>query len=246
MKNSITLDDGEVKLVDSSFMMRVFYGFLAMALLSVAISVGGKWFGRSVSLAGHTEDTTIHETVIGNDVVAAPANAIRFERARRDGIADRLDLYLRWPDLRGYSAETRDDFNHAGGSRRILFLTFEHRMMSRDMSGRFEPIYRSLIEDKGTPAPGGLVLYEFKPNSGYLNEVLAVAETATGQPFVARCLIGMSAEESLAPCERDLHVGDNLSLTYRFPRELLQGWRALDAAVLARAGDFVSTARQSR
>lgn len=243
MKNSITLDDGEVELVDSSLMMRVFYGFVALALLSVAISVGGKWFGKSLSLAGHTEDTTAHEIVIGNDVVAAPANAIRFERARRDGIAERLDLYLRWPEMRGYSAETRDDFNHVGGSRRILFLTFEQRMMSRDMSGRFEPIYRSLVDGKGTPAPGGLVLYEFKPNSGYLNEVLAVAETATGRPFVARCLTGTSAEESLAPCERDLHVGDNLSLTYRFPRELLQGWRSLDAAVLARAGDFVRTAR---
>lgn len=246
MKNTVQFDDREVELVNSSFLMRVFYSFAVLALLSVAISVGGKWFGKSVLLAGHTEDTTSHEIVIGNDVIAAPANAIRFEGARRDGLAERLDLYLRWPDMRGYSAETRDDFNHVGGSRRILFLTFEQRTMSRDMSGRFEPIYRSLIEGKGTQAPGGLVLYDFKPTSGYLNEMLAVAETATGQPFVARCLVGPSAEESLAPCERDLHVGDDLSLTYRFPRELLQGWRALDAAVLARAGDFVRTARQQR
>ncbi|HWK67107.1 MAG TPA: hypothetical protein VNS34_19450 [Rhizobiaceae bacterium] len=246
MKNTITLGDDEVELVNSSFMMRVFYSFVVLALLSIAISVGGKWFGKSVSLAGHTEDTTTHEIVIGNDVIAAPANAIRFQGARRDGIAERLDLYLRWPDMRGYSAETRDDFNHVGGSRRILFLTFEQRTMSRDMSGRLEPIYRSLIEGKGTSAPGGLLLYQFKANSGYLNEVLAVAESATGQPFVARCLVGPSAEESLAPCERDIHVGDNLSLTYRFPRELLQGWRAMEAAVLARAGDFVRTAHQQR
>jgi hypothetical protein len=243
MKNSILLDGDEVKLVDSSFIMRVFYGFLALALLSAAISLGGKWFGKSIALAGHTEDATAHEIVIGNDVVAVPANMIRFERARRDGIAERLDLYLRWPDMRGYSAETRDDFNHVAGSRRILFLTFEHRMMSRDMSGRFEPIYQSLIEGEGRATPGGVVLYDFKPNSGYLNEVLAVAESTTGQPFVARCLTGPSAEESLAPCERDIHVGEDLSLTYRFPRELLQGWRALDAAVLARAADFVRTAR---
>lgn len=243
MKNSIILDDGEMKLVESSFMLRIFYGLVILALLSAAISFGGKWFGKTIALAGHTEDATVHEVVIGNDVVAAPANTIRFERARRDGIAERLDLYLRWPDMRGYSAETRDDFNHVGGSRRVLFLTFEQRMMSRDMSGRFEPIYRSLIETEGTAAPGGMMLYDFKPTSGYLNEVLAMAQSASGQPFVARCLSGPSAEESLAPCERDIHIGDNLSLTYRFPRELLQGWRSLDAAVLARAGDFVRTAR---
>ncbi|MGO4843225.1 hypothetical protein AB4144_64220, partial [Rhizobiaceae sp. 2RAB30] len=58
---------------------------------------------------------------------------------------------------------------------------------------------------------------------------------------VARCLTGQSAEESLAPCERDIHVGGNLSLTYRFPRELLQGWRSLDAAVLATARSLIRT-----
>ena len=50
-------------------------------------------------------------------------------------------------------------------------------------------------------------------------------------PFVARCLSGPSAEESLAPCERDIHVGDDLSLSYRFPIELLADWQALDKAV---------------
>lgn len=243
MKNSIALDDAEMKVVESSFMMRIFYGLLIMALFSVAISMSGKWLGKSIALAGHSDDTTVYEIVIGNDVIAAPANAIRFERARRDGIAERLDLYLRWPDMKGYSAETRDDFNHEGGSRRILFLTFEPRTMSRDMSGRFAPIYRSLIEDEGVDAAGGITLYDFKPNTGYLNEILAVASSASGEPFVARCLRGSSAEESLAPCERDIHLGDNLSLTYRFPRELLQGWRSLDAAVLARAATFVKTSR---
>lgn len=230
-----------MKPIDSAFMMRVFYGFAALALLSLAISMGGKWLGKSIAMAGHTDDVTVHEVVIGNDVIAAPANAIRFERARRDGVTERLDLYLHWPDMRGYSAEARDDFNHAGGARRILFLTFEQRMMSRDMSGRFEPIYKSLIDPAGTAAPGGVTLYRFKPNSGYLNEILAVAPSSGAAPFVARCLTGPSAEESLAPCERDVHIGGNLSLTYRFPRELLQGWRSLDAAVLATARGLIRT-----
>ena len=94
-------------------MWRVFYVFAVLALLSVAISVGGNWFGHSIAMAGHTDDTTVHEIVIGNNVIAAPANTIRFERARRDGVADRLDLYLRWPDMDGYSEAARDDFNHA-------------------------------------------------------------------------------------------------------------------------------------
>jgi hypothetical protein len=231
---SATVEPG-TGLLDSAFMWRVFYAFGTLALLSVAISVGGKWLGRSIAMAGHTDDATIHEIVIGNNVVQAPANAIRFESERQDGIADRLDLYLHWPDMHGYSAALRNDFNDVGGTRRIIFLTIEERMMSRDMSGRFEPIYSSLIAPPGKAGPSGITLYGFIEKSGYVDEELAVAERPGADPFVARCLTGPSAEESLAPCERDIQVGDDLSLTYRFPMELLKDWKALDAAVALQA-----------
>jgi hypothetical protein len=243
MNQPVAADGPEIRTVDSSLMFKVFCAFALLALLSAAISAGGKWFGRSIAMAGHTDDRTLHEIVIGNDVLAVPANAIRFERARRDGIASRLDLYLRWPEMSGYSTAARDDFNHAGGSRRIIFLSFEERMMSRDMSGRFAPIYSSMIVKPGTLGPGGVVLYGFTEKSGYLNEVLAVAERPGDHPFVARCLSGPSAEESLAPCERDVQVGENLSLSYRFPKELLANWQVLEAAVLTETSRILKTSR---
>jgi hypothetical protein len=233
--------DPHIRALDSAFMLRVFYAFAALALTTVIVSVAGKWFGRTIALAGHTDDASLHEIVIGNNVLSVPANAIRFERARRDGVASRLDLYLRWPDMAGYSADARDDFNHAGGERKILFLSFEERAMSRDMSGRFEPIYRSLILEPGVPGPGGVILYGFKQGSGYVNEVLAVAERPGKEPFVARCLSGPDAGQSLAPCERDIHVGDHLSLSYRFPRGLLADWPALEAKVTAKTAEFLKT-----
>lgn len=227
--------------ISPSFVMKVFQVFAALALLSLAISVGGKWFGRSIALAGHTDDTTLREIVIGNNVILAPANAIRFGRQRHGGVADRLDLYLRWPGLDGYSDAARDDFNHAGDSRRILFLSFEERVMSRDMSGRLQPIYASMLVRPGTKGPGGTILYAFDGKSGYQNEVLAVAAGPDGQTFVARCLDGESAAQSLAPCERDIHVGNDLSLSYRFPKELLGDWQKLDAAVRAKAASMLRT-----
>ena len=229
---------------DSRLMWRVFYAFALTAVLSVVISVGGKWLGRSIALAGHTEDTTPRSIVIGDNLISVPANAIRFERDRHDGMAERLDLYLHWPDMRGYSAELRNDFNNIGGARSIIFLSIEQQMMSRDMSGRFEPIYRQLIAPGGSAGPAGLVYYGFTGKSGYMNEVLAVAERAGGRPFVARCLVGAQAEESLAPCERDILVGDQLSLTYRFPTALLGQWPALDAAVTAAAGRMIKSSRR--
>jgi hypothetical protein len=231
----------DIRAINSSLMMKVFCAFAALALLSLAISAGGKWFGRSIAMAGHTDDRTLHEIVIGNNVIAAPANAIRFERARRDGIAQRLDLYLRWPELEGYSEAARSDFNNVDGSRRIIFLSFEERMMSRDMSGRYAPIYSSMIVKPGVPGPSGITLYGFNELSGYLNETLAVAEIPGSEPFVARCLSGPNAEESLAPCERDIQIGDNLSLSYRFPKEFLGNWRELDIAVRKKAAAMLRT-----
>ncbi|KUM28447.1 hypothetical protein AU467_11505 [Mesorhizobium loti] len=230
----------EFEVVDSTFMKRVFYAFAALALLSVAISVGGKWLGRSIAMAGYSDDTTVRQVVMGNNVISVPANFIRFDQARRDGIASRLDLYLRYPEMDGYSTAARDDFNHTT-TRKIVFLSFEPRMMSRDMSGRFAPIYGALIVKPGTPGPGGTTLYGFTEKSGYLNEVLAVADRPGKDPFVARCLSGPSAEESLAPCERDIQVGDDLSLTYRFPRELLGNWQALDAAIATKVAGILKS-----
>jgi hypothetical protein len=234
-------DSRDIRAIDSSLMLKVFYAFAGLALLSLAISVGGKLAGHSIAMAGHTDDATLHEVVIGNNVIAVAANAIRFERARRDGIASRLDVYLRWPELEGYSEARRHDFNHTDGARRIIFLSFEERMMSRDMSGRFEPIYASMIVRPGKPGPSGTTLFSFGEKSGYLNEVLAVAERSGEEPFVARCLSGPSAEESLAPCERDIELGDNLSLSYRFPRELLGDWRAVEAAIRKKAATMLKT-----
>ena len=243
MSNANTADGGGVRAVDPRFLMRLFYAFAALAVLSVVISVAGKFYGRSIAMAGHTDDATIREVVIGNDVLAVPSNAIRFETARRDGIAERLDLYLHWPDMLGYTAATADDFNRATGDGAILFLRFEPRTMSRDMSGRLEPIYTRMIEHPGKLTDGGVVLYDFTQKSGYVDEVLAVAGYKEKSPFVARCLTGATAAQSFAPCERDLHVGEGLSLTYRFPASLLSGWRSLDAAVLARANGYLRTGR---
>ncbi|RUX30484.1 hypothetical protein EOA13_08755 [Mesorhizobium sp. M7A.F.Ca.US.011.01.1.1] len=231
----------ELTVVDSRLMKRVLYGFAVLALLSAAISLAGKWFGHSIAMAGYTDDATVHQVVIGNNVITVPANAIRFAQARRDGIASRLDLYLRYPRMDGYSEPARNDFNHTGTVKNIVFLSFEQQMMSRDMSGRFAPIYSALITRPGIVGPGGTMIYGFNEKSGYLNEVLVVGNRPGKEPFVARCLSGPSADQSLAPCERDIQVGDELSLTYRFPREFLGDWQALDAAIATEATRVLKT-----
>ena len=115
--------------------------------------------------------------------------------------------------------------------------------MSRDMSGRFEPIYSTIIAKPGVPGPAGVVIYEFAKQSGYDDETLVVGERPGKEPFVARCLRGAGAADSLAPCQRDVAFGDGLSLSYRFPEELLPQWREMDAALLARMSSMLRTAK---
>lgn len=236
---SINTDAGRTELLDSRFMSRVFIAFATLAVLSVVISLGGRQLGRSIAMGGHTDDPTPVEVVIGNDVMNVPRNAIRFDAARRSGVAARLDLYLRWPDLEGYSDATRDDFNHAAGAPTIIFVSVTERLMSRDMSGRYEPIYADLTEPVDVAAPGGLSIRRFTERSGYLDEILVTAFRKGDTPYVARCLDGQAATTAIAPCERDVHLGGNLSMTYRFPRELLGQWQALDAAVVEKMGRWL-------
>ena len=228
MSNVATADIESRQLLDSTFIWRVFFIFSALALIALAISTAGRFAGHSIAMAGHTGETSVAEIVMGNNVLAAPRNMIRFEQARKGGVATRLDLYLRWPDLTGYTDAARDDFNYAGEQKNIVFVSISESMMSRDMSGRYEPIYSELTEPSTEAAPKGLVSRRFTEKSGYANEMLYVGEQAGRTPFVVRCLVGETAAQSLAPCERDIHVGQGLSLLYRFPRELLGDWKRLD------------------
>ncbi|PRD41985.1 hypothetical protein C5748_19120 [Phyllobacterium phragmitis] len=233
-----------IAITESRFFARVFYVFFGLAVLSAAINLGGRYFGSTIAKGGHTDDTTVREIVIGNDVLSIPSNMIRFHTQRRDGVANRVDLYLKWPEMAGYSAKTRNDFNLITPERQILFLSIEARTMSRDMSGRYLPIYSTLIEQPGKPGPAGLMLYSFRQASGYINEELAVSPTGGDRPdFVARCLEESVAKETISACERDIQIGEGLHLLYRFPRDLLDQWRALDEAVKSFAAGHLADAR---
>ncbi|WP_295806620.1 hypothetical protein [uncultured Nitratireductor sp.] len=223
------------------FAIRTFQFCLVLLFLSVGILVLGRWYGATLSNGGHTASNQLREIVIRNNVLTVPENTIRFRSARRDGVTLRLDLYLTWPELEGYTLHRRADFNHEDGSRNIVFLTFEEQTMSRDMSDRLEPVYRQVIEKRSIAGPGDIRFHRFKKDSGYAGEVLAIAQATTPMPpFVARCLTGAAAREALAPCERDINVGNRLSMTYRFPASLLGQWKMLDEAIKRKVSRFLN------
>ncbi|CAN7446580.1 hypothetical protein LJR231_002961 [Phyllobacterium sp. LjRoot231] len=216
----------------SVLLRRVFYSIATLALLSLCLTIAGHYLGHTISLGGHTEDATPQEIVVGNNVLELPANMIRFDKQRRNGVAERVDLYLHWPDMLGYQSAFLSDFNGSGPEKRLLFLTFEPRAMSEDMSGRYGPIYSTLTEGPGSNGPAGLTIQKFRADSGFVNEELMVSPEQAGHvPFVARCLDEETSKANLASCQRDIFLGEDLQLTYRFPREILEDWQKLDQQI---------------
>ena len=230
--------------VESKFFHRIFVGFAILATLSLAINFLGRELGSRIALGGHTDDTTMHEVIIANDLLEVQANMIRYPEQRRDGVANRMDLYVEWPSMKGYSTAEKAVFNNSRETgKKLMFITLEQRTLSRDMSGRFAPIYKAMISEPGIELVGGLTQYKLPEKSGFMDENLMVGPMTGDRPFVARCLDAQKSKDSITSCERDIHVGDDLTMMVRFPASLLADWETLDRQLATFASTVVRTVK---
>ena len=214
---------------------KLFVAMLLIGFLSIVISVSGRLFGGRVTLGGNSISTETYEIVIANAVLNVPENYIRHSDQRSPGVKAELDLYAVLPSLEGYSVKNKAYFNNEQKSEsQLVFITIEPQQMSRDMSGRFDPIYRQLIDPVAeNTATDGLESYTFKKDRViFANERLFVGTRGQDRPFVARCITGDDGEQAIAPCERDVFLANDLSVKYRFPFWLLRDYKTLDAQVL--------------
>lgn len=199
---------------------------LALAALILALA----WLaGKQIAQGGHSADVTTRQIVIGNDVLDLPMNVIRFPSQRRAGEATRLDLYLRWPDMAGYTEEAAEAFNSNTIDPSILFVTIEPRSMSLDMSGRLGPIYSKFLKGPVLDGVAGLKRRALDDDSGYQGEELWY-ESASPYPFVMRCM-AHDVPGATPYCMRDVHLGRDLTVTYRFHRSLIAEWMTIERAV---------------
>ncbi len=243
MSHSAAGHPAEQPLLSTRFLVRVTATIAVLALLTVAISIAGRWFGRHISLAGNTENTDGIILTIGRDTIGLPANTIRFPSERHDGAAERVDLYLTWPEMQGYSKETRQRFDDIAQSSGLIFLQITQGTMSRDMSGRLEPIYSHLMDGAAEPFSHGLTLHRLRADAGYNGEILLTASREGAADYVVRCVLPSSAEVATSgDCQRDIKVGKDLSVLYRFSSRHLADWDHIDAAIRT----FVETRLVSR
>lgn len=206
---------------------------VALGIVTSAISVGGRWLGERMMLGGHSENTETFDLVIGQDTIQLSANTLRFKEQRRSGATERADLYLTWPEMMGYSATNRARFDTVSQPASLIFVQMSQSTMSRDMSGRLQPIYEGLFEGPAEPAEHGLTLHRLRADSGYGNEVILTgAQPGAASPYAVRCLFPSAGERPTSgDCQRDIRVGQDLTVLYRFSSALLRDWQKIDAGV---------------
>lgn len=232
MTAAATGNDDHAPLLSTRLLTRLTIGVAMLAGLTVAISLGGRMLGERIALAGHTESSDAIDVVIGQDQIRLPANTIRFEEQRQTGRAERLDLYLTWPEMNGYSHAQRGRFNDAGRPESLIFLNLSQSTMSRDMSGRLDPIYSHLFNGRPEPGPAGLTRQPLREKSGYGDETFFTGTLSDGSIYVVRCMMPADESQSTsADCQRDIHIGRDLSVLYRFSSRLLPQWQAMEARV---------------
>ncbi|ATN34252.1 hypothetical protein ACO34A_10610 [Rhizobium sp. ACO-34A] len=219
-------------LISNRFLFIVTSAIAALALLSLAVHVFGRSFGQELALAGHTDNPSSFTIAIGQDQLQLEANTIRFEDQRHDGKSERVDLYLLWPEMTGYSKDLRRRFDDITSTDSLIFLQISQSTMSRDMSGRVGPIYSLLFDGSSQNGPAGLTLHKFRRGTGYDNETLLTADLPDGKSYAVRCIL--PADPSLATsgdCQRDIHIGKDLTVLYRFSSLMLTDWQTIDEAI---------------
>lgn len=239
--------DQATPLLSNSFLLKLTMIIGLLAALTAGLTMLGKLYGDALALGEHTPSRELYRITVGQDLLSLPANMIRFAAQRRDGEAGSVDLYLSWPEFDGYTPRADARFSDPGGAQDLVFLQFSQSVMSRDMSGRLEPIYKRLFRGQPETGPAGLILHRLDPKSGFDNEAILTGMTRTGGLYVVRCrLPAKVAEASTADCQRDVHVGHDLNLLYRFSSTLLPAWEELDGRILAFAKAHIADAPVDR
>jgi len=227
--NEQVADKNPRQIIPMSFALLVFKTTGFMAVTALILFLASSLYGNYVAKAGHTDDKSIKQIIVGNDVISLPMNMIRYGNQRTKTTAQRLDLYAHWPSLSGYSADYKDAFSSMENDAPIIFLTLEQRNMSLEMSGRVERIYEHFYAGPPIESVAGLVRRPFSKDSAYFSEDLYY-EINSPYPYATRCI--RESDSVAAPfCIRDIHIGHGLTLTYRFHISLLKEWNTIERAI---------------
>jgi hypothetical protein len=204
--------------------MRVLFGLFIAGM--VVLAVGAVVY----LLQPHWSDPPVPSeapplpVVVAGVVFNVPPAAIRVALQRRAGPQERIDLAYRWPEL------TPPDSHAPGvaGTPARLFVTIETAQSTLPPAERLRTIYPRYIDTPSTEDPGGLTVASFADGTPYQGEDV-MYDAAAPERFLVRCNRARG-DLTLAMCLYERPVGA-AALTFRFPRDLIADWRAVQNGI---------------
>jgi hypothetical protein len=161
---------------------------------------------------------------VGELKFSIPANFIMYARARQGGTLQKIELFTTFPEFKGYSDWNASNFSGNAADSPVIFLLLRDEQFKISEAERLQRVYMTYVTNPaGTPGPFGLMEYTFREDSGYHNEDLFVGQD-DGHPVVLRC-VRFSADVPSPSCLRDVRLGHDVALTYRFKRANLGHWQ---------------------
>jgi len=179
------------------------------------------------------------EMTIGDRHFLVPANFTRYPLQRVGGTQNEIDLHALLPELAPYSTNRKDEFEDNSSSSSLVHIKIHLAGDLLPAARRLDDIYaRHLASQTPQQGPSGLELYEFSQTSGYRDQQLFVAEQPDDQPVLILCF--RETDIIFSPnCTRTLNLTEEVAVTYRYKRALLEAWASTDRAILARIESFI-------
>jgi hypothetical protein len=194
----------------------IFASAMIVAVASIAYLLAPQWPETPA-----TTDVPPLPIVVADVVFNVPPAAIRIPMQRRAGPQERIDLAYLWPDL------TPPDGSTASSVPR-LFVTIESAQPTLAPAERLKTIYPRYADIPSAADPEGLTIAPFRDGTPYQGEDI-IYESSAPDRFLVRCSRARG-ELTLATCLYERAVG-TAALTFRFPRNWLGDWRAVEGGI---------------
>ena len=167
---------------------------------------------------------------VGGKQFLIPANYIIYSDERQGGQHLRVILAALMPDFHGYSRAEAWQFTNDGAQSRVVHLRIWADNLALSEPAQLHRVLLTFVTSPhGQPGPFGLTQYRFRHDNGYRGQDLFVG-VYDGQTIVLRCWRIVSTNHA-PDCMRDLRLGHNVSLSYRFKRTYLSQWRQIAQGV---------------
>jgi hypothetical protein len=194
----------------------IFASAMIVAVASIAYLLAPQWPETPAPT-----DVPPLPIVVAGVVFNVPPAAIRIPMQRRARPQERIDLAYLWPDL------TPPDGSTASSVPR-LFVTIESAQPTLPPAERLKTIYPRYADMPSAADPEGLTTASFRDGTPYQGEEV-IYESSAPDRFLVRCSRARG-ELTLATCLYERAVGA-AALTFRFPRDWLADWRAVEGGI---------------